>query len=663
MSLSPSSNASIVQYRDSELEKESDPAVKTVIDSGIESQKTIENGLLNRKKHLMSINHEISERFADLNAAKLKEDVVNEFYDPAVMTAAMSIAQTITLPWGPTDLSRNERIREWITNLRQIGAESVSGYALLATLNSGSKVPKNGDNFFVIKAPRDPRNADELVHESVVGLYALNQMREKGIPNFALIYGSFSCSAPFIDPDTKKIVAWSNTEKMSVTYSLYESIDNDGSFDDMCENCSAETFMQYYYPVMLAIHEAYVHCGFTHYDLHTQNVINRKHSTKMFYIPYNHPSGNKIWIRADGIVPTIIDYGMSHVTIKDGGKNVELGHVGASSPLRYYGIYREKAHPLHDAYKLLCMSLASMLRHKNNKTYESLKSLLTFFNTTDLPDDIITQQLDTFYFLPLTEEIEKLTLVDYITFLDSNVDINKFSSFTRPSDVQILSCTSGNIVCTNMSSALEKVGINLSPYANVPLTFLELYDFISFHRVTDKNSPDYKRDQTICVTSLKIFNDYIIDKAVASDITRVNGIYHLLDAQPNLFFLPLQPLDLLDSSILSTSKRFISSATGWLDAYQRLELTSHIYDYFSAFTNAEFQEFKTVLQDKIKIYKKFKDTLIAHLTKQYYILYPNNNPKGYAAIKEVYGNIASKPDNAKYKWYWPTYTAILSLLP
>ena len=107
---------------------------------------------------------------------------------------------------------------------------------------------------------------------------------------------------------------------------------------------------------------------------HADNAMIRKYSDKPFYIRY--PCRNKeggsgwIWLLSPGGITTVIDYGMSHIELEVHGKRTHFGHCGHSAPLREYGIYRDKAHPMHDVYKHLCMCLAEMARKGNTACYE-----------------------------------------------------------------------------------------------------------------------------------------------------------------------------------------------------------------------------------------------------------------------------------------------------
>lgn len=81
------------------------------------------------------------------------------------------------------------RLRRWITDIKRIGEKSAEGMAF--RLKSGTH------SLYVNKVSNDP-NADGLVHEALVGMGAINSLRDR-IPTFVHTYGAFMCSPPVVD--------------------------------------------------------------------------------------------------------------------------------------------------------------------------------------------------------------------------------------------------------------------------------------------------------------------------------------------------------------------------------------------------------------------------------------------------------------------------------
>ena len=127
---------------------------------------------------------------------------------------------------------------------------------------------------------------------------------------------------------------------------------------------------------MYALNTAYREFGFTHYDLHGENILFRKiDNYDEFYIPYGGD-----FIFAEGIV-TIIDYGRSYIKIPE--TNESIGYKpsdGYKSNVQSakYGTYIDQSHPLGDCYRFVSSTLHYM-KPRNKDVYEKVKGLLYYF--------------------------------------------------------------------------------------------------------------------------------------------------------------------------------------------------------------------------------------------------------------------------------------------
>ena len=399
----------------------------------------------------------LQDRLGGLNPKNFKALVSQGFYNPKIMQIAMCLTDSIfyTPPLPVGEVSANERIKEWLRNLRRIGGESVEGYALSTDLEDANSV-------FIIKTPRNP--IFDLLHEYFVGLQ-LNRLRRK-VPNFTYVFGGFKCSSAILTgPDNREVAAWCNTNLDAVVdYIVYENIAPGISMKEYSQTATFANWLDKYLQVLYALHLANVTSGFTHYDLHFENVLIRKLPKKYSFL-YTTERGQE-YINTDGVA-TIIDYGKSNIMYE----NMNYG----ISTEKDYGV-QPAVFPLHDAYKLLCFCMLSMANAKNVEAFNKASVILNFFTSEDAVS-VLNNQINYYYYLPYTDatkSISLLTLTDYIRKrLPNEVGIS-----VRP-NFDLLNCDSNS--CINSIETQLLMGVT-STYAD---TVFEFYDLTT--RLLDEN--------------------------------------------------------------------------------------------------------------------------------------------------------------------------------
>lgn len=317
----------------------------------------------------------------------------NDYYlfDQKDLQALSCFAKDLTLFEEPTYRSGYKSIKDYIKNLRLIGKPSTDGFAMSAYLD--------GDKPIVIKAPRelDKYTNSSVNHELVVGKI-LNNLRSI-IPNFAFMIGSFKCGPPIIRPPTEKksknngeLISWCRGGE-EVKYIIYENVTNSVTIMNYCTKCSAEDYMAMLIQTMYALNVAYKEHGFTHYDLHGNNVLFRKvKGYEQFYIPYGGD-----FVFAEGIV-TIIDYGRAF--IRDPETNKSYGMLMSNGPkgnihLFKSSYYMDQSHPLIDCYKFTNYTLHVLMKY-NKDVYNKVKSILYYFYDEKEDIDEILDSKDLF---------------------------------------------------------------------------------------------------------------------------------------------------------------------------------------------------------------------------------------------------------------------------
>ncbi|CAH6418460.1 Protein kinase [uncultured virus] len=242
------------------------------------------------------------------------------------------------------DLLPDQRLRQWISDIRRIGEASNEGMAFKLQSGQCSLYKSSCYPLYVVKTPADP-NDDSLPHEAVIGMGALNTLRDK-VPTFMHTYGAFMCPPPVID-NSGAVIAWCpanvSGQLSNVTYLVLENINDAESFAKLAPTLTPEEFLQIYLQVLNALNVAYKAFDFTHYDLHPGNVLIQTLSYKVA-IPFYDPRGGVMYIKTNRLA-RIIDYGSSHVYLQ----GQHLGKYGFSN----VGIYPESSFPMYDAYKLL----------------------------------------------------------------------------------------------------------------------------------------------------------------------------------------------------------------------------------------------------------------------------------------------------------------------
>lgn len=436
--------------------------LSTVIREFKRTQQALENSLLGSCE-VCSASHSnsIATHLSTLDSPNTKRILQSKFVSPSLMKAATCLSDAIFLtnPKGVA-MSQTERVREWVTNLHQVGSDSSYGYAL------GAKV-KSNDDLFIIKTAKNKSSSEDLSHELFVAIFGLNSLRSI-IPNFMYIYGGFKCSPPVIDPNTKEVTTWcrESAEEYKVNYIVCENVAPAISFRQYLTRCDTTRFLRAYLQVLYALRTAWMRCDFTHYDLHHENILMRdlpQHNGGDMKIAYVTERDTVEYILADSVA-TVIDYGFSH--IKCNGE-----HFGLHG-MTYLSIFSDRSWSLHDAYKLLVFSLNDLYINKQYAVVAEGIKILRFFTQESL-ESIIKLQFDTRYALPMCKETNTFTLDDLLGHIRRECDVS--SVFCDEYDSHEKLGCSGNS-CLSFSESAEAMGLTAPAK---PTTVFEAYDALT----------------------------------------------------------------------------------------------------------------------------------------------------------------------------------------
>lgn len=430
----------------------------------------------------------------NINPTKVFRQVNEKFDDYSTLQAAQCAIDAIIMqPPAGQGLTSQQKIRTFFRDARRIGAESAEGVALLSGVGAANSA-------IVMKAPKDVRNKG-LVHELFVGWRSLNPLRQF-IPNFAYIFGGFRCSPPWIDQNKRvQAICSGDKESSHVQYVLYENISPAIDMKKMVSDssCTITDFLQQYLQMLLALDLAYRRCGFTHYDLHYENVMIRQPTagTKMpAAIEYQQADGKNYYVRTDNVsgsrvgggVATGIDYGMSRVFDAECRRSFYGIECGASrksygiSDRTNWGIYPDRGYPMFDAYKLLCFCMFQMHESGNHTLFSQCEPIYRLFNKDEPTLEAILKQRNTLYHIPYVDEWAKIShyeLFSKIIALPQYANIiGKIVSTTRPVSGRVLGCASAG-TCNAADATIKIFGMDGSIRPDEPEEFYDLYNQFS----------------------------------------------------------------------------------------------------------------------------------------------------------------------------------------
>ena len=653
---------------------------------------------------------ELQSRLSNVDMVKFGTMLSGDFFNDEVMNTMVCLSSSTHFA-SSSSLTPNERVRAWIRNLRRVGAESVSGIALMADVGYGI----DGQEIkspFIVKSLRNLDNATELIHESFIGLAALNHMR-KLVPNFAYIYGFTECSPPFsgpstkADPKSKKIATFCNSNNpndLSVQV-IYENVAPAVSMDEAVKTMNGRTFMQYYIAILMALYKAHEMYKFCHYDLHNENALIRSctdsryledkksNPNKEFYVPYDIKMGNsykRFYVSSSGGIPTIIDYGRSYVQVD--GK--DYGMPG-SLPYNKRGIFRNQSNPIYDAFKLLGFCLIDALDANNDSLFGEIAPLFRYFSVSEsVIDSVKDIYKGTNFDLPLFSELDNLE--DFINFSIS------YSEALGYEDVVTLNPPEGSFILTPVSdklqlNVLEKIGVDqrLLSIPN-PRTILESYDVLTKQSKAYKYYNDNKNTKLANRAVLvyrSVRENFVknLDKALTFELSRLSNIvqdYTHSSRMANDF--KMQKRINLTSNMKKIN--FPKTINLYFDENMLIKIKDHIGDFAlltelvqSLGVSVKAMEYLYKSYDAVKnksplfinALSKIKTTM-SYIYNVYNSLLPNY--KSYVTDLTVFSNIFtydktsskdvawyksllnwSEDDNKIYEWYFNISNTLASL--
>lgn len=490
----------------------------------------------------------IENKYSHFNADLFKEIQSEEFYNPYINWIGECFIDSLSQ--GRDKFLINQKIKNHIINLKKIGISGSYGFTFLSDYQTNKKKTKE---LFVIKSSiYEDDKFDESRHEVLIGL-ELNKLRNK-VPNFAYVYGGFNCGLPMIIND--KAQNWCSANN-NVGYIVYEYIKSTIRFQDYISNCSTEQFIEKYLQILLSLNLAYKETDFTHYDLHTDNVLLRDIENNKIAIKYNFPNNRIRYLLTDKIM-TIIDYGFAHIK----RNNNNLGN-----PLfTYHGIDPSSSHIYGDAFKLLGFSMLIM-RHHNYPVYRSLYPLLRFFNNKDSVDDVIVRGRKEFY---IFKKKDDSNLDNLITFILNNYKCSSFIVNTPPMGYKYVNCDD------NKCDSLQSITRLFSDYDYEDL----------FEKIYTQGMNNVKYSNYLSARKFKI-------KQINNEEEKINKLIS------SLIHYRLDVNNLFDLNYMREYKRYLSKLAKLIDLTDKLKYNLILVDNADKEFNKEEEEELNKEEDKI----------------------------------------------------------------
>lgn len=422
---------------------------------------------------------DIEKKLPGVDLNKLREEMAEEFDQPGVMDAASQILRGVYYHAEHTNgkLSDAAEVANWFTSGKRIGAPSANGLVVITSLRTAKDIA-------VIKAPLKKDKQLDMVHEVFVATHGTNFLRGK-IPNFAYVYGGFQC-APSVFDTKGKLISLCGTGKERTQYIVYETISPAIDFHEAVSNdagedrLTPETLFNYFLQVALATYMAWKAFDWTHYDLHSENVMLRRvpHHPKftMQYDFKRNGKDEKIYVTSDRVA-TIIDFGYSHIKTKGqcGSKKQNKCDYGYSIPT--YGVFPERSFPLFDMYKLLLFIASDAVYAQRKDLIEVLGKMYEYFSDEHILD-AVENQIEYYYYLPesLAEGLSMEGFIDHLLKSFPKYK-GKVWSNTQPSKLPVLGCQNN---CKNVSDVTRDLETD------------EVHEVIDLYDIITSEAYEYK---------------------------------------------------------------------------------------------------------------------------------------------------------------------------
>lgn len=263
--------------------------------------------------------------------------------------------------------NKHNNLNSWLSFIRVFKNQGKQGTVGLLV----SK--KNDDNKYVYKMSQ---YIDYLVkHESVI-MNSLNELSSH-CPHFCKIIGNLSCNVnvKLCKTESNPFISHNNNTKHSLKKEilLTEYLENSYKFFNYIRANDNKVPEKILYSsikqILIAISLAQNKKKFTHYDLHSNNIMMRKCNKDIVFL-YILDDENQYAVPTNGHYPIIIDFGYSYVSdMEDGPLWCSLAHTDVGFTSHQFDWVADP--------KLFLVSVSSEIKEKRNtKTSRKLRRIV-----------------------------------------------------------------------------------------------------------------------------------------------------------------------------------------------------------------------------------------------------------------------------------------------
>lgn len=377
-----------------------------------------------------------------------------------------------------------------------VNNKTSEGYALFTSF-------KKAKDLLIIKTAKNKEENFHILYEYFIGTMGINKLR-KLVPNFAYTLGLFNCSALEIKENKVNFENFCKNDGNDIMhYIIYEKIPGQSMKEfvlDMKDEKDFERLLSYILQLLIALEIAQQEICFTHYDLHTDNIILRPLG-KFKHI--NYKLNGKMYSIYTDAIPTIIDMGFAHFVYEDMPFGmVDMDHLGIIPSITSGG---------YDVYKFLMyiisntrfVSLKNSSNPKMIKFFDKIKWILNFFQDFEDP-----YQIHEYFYNDENEELEKAFIKggkNFFSILPINNKLFNMSPLSLFNWMINTNKDANNIVMITKEEVTEKT--LLEKYQ----TKVDIYDL--FNTSLNDNIQDYMR--------IKNNKSYIINSYITSELSTV----------------------------------------------------------------------------------------------------------------------------------------------
>jgi hypothetical protein len=305
--------------------------------------------------------------------------VDTKFYNAPQMRRIACEVSSRVYNWLP-GLS-NEQVEEWMFREQSIIASGNYGTASIIkdlVIRNDDKPERKADKTAIIKNSKTGGSTFELMKEAFIGM-KLNKLRDS-IPNFAMVFGYTETKTKGGSLIMENVIP---TEDGSNLYRYVLAL-------NQYEGVTVETKLAHVLIILLqisfALGMAHEQFDFTHYDMTPGNVMIRPGDATKFI---KYTLGGNVYYIMSLIIPTIIDYGLSHINDDD------IGYLGTNMP--NYSIQANVSYPSYDLWRVFWSIMFYLRNGKmaegfvkekgqvfyDKELYDALVPVFTYFTTTD----------------------------------------------------------------------------------------------------------------------------------------------------------------------------------------------------------------------------------------------------------------------------------------